>query len=333
MVRQRVLPLAMVVITCAILAGLVRIENATYVELRAVSAADAGNWEDAAGLARKAADADPDLAGYQFTLGVAAANAGDLPLAEATLTRSATADDSKYAWLNLAAVRSRLGNVDGARSALSRAERLGLQHPTVAFAAGWLRLQLGDRQAALTDFVDALASAPSLSGDPFWSSTAATREIWPLVWAAAQTTLQGRALLVLDLVVGRLDLSRPVAATLAQGDPALYSVVVPAWEGDAGSWAALEALAAAHPLDADVVGWCELIAGWRGDRAAMIRFGRWAQLDDSPATLPPFAHVTTAMAQTALPSVFDDYGLLYRRPVPADQIVGILPQFTWQDHP
>ncbi len=332
-VRQRELPLVMVVITCAIVAGLFRMESVAGVEVRAVSAADTGNWADAAGLARQAANADPDLAGYQFTLGVAAANAGDLPLAETALTRSATADDSKYAWLDLAAVRWHLGDVNGARFALSRAERLGLQHPNVALPAGWLRQQLGDRQAALSDYLDALAGAPTLSSDPFWSSSAAVREIWPLVWAAAQTALEGRTLLVLDLVAGRLDLAKPVAATLAQGDSALYSLVVPAWEGDAGSWTALEALAAAHPLDADAVGWCELVAGKRRDQAAISRYGRWAEINDSPATLPPFARVTTATAQTVPPSVFDDYALLYRRPVPADQIVSILPRIARQDHP
>lgn len=333
MVRQRVVPLAMVVMTCAIVAGLLRMESVTGVEARAVSAADTGNWTDAAGLARQAADADPDLAGYQFTLGVAAANAGDLPRAETALTRSATADDYTYAWLDLAAVRWRLGDVNGARFALSRAERLGIQRPKVALPAGWLRQQLGDRQAALTDYVDALAGAPTLSSDPFWSSTAAVREIWPSVWAAAQTALQGRTLLVLDLVAGRLDLAKPVAAALAQGDHALYSLVVPAWEGDPGSWAALEALAAAHPLEADAVAWCELVAGKRHDQAAISKYGRWTEINGSPATLPPFARVTTELAQTAPPSVFDDYALLYRRPTPADQIVSILPQLNMQDHP
>ena len=333
MVRQSVVPFAMAVITCVVVAGLFRIESVTDIEVRAVAAADAGNWADAAGLARQAADADPDLAGYQFTLGVAAANAGDLPLAETALARSAAADDSTFAWLDLAAVRWRLGDGSGARFALSRAERLGLQHPNVALPAGWLRQQLGDRQAALTDYVAALAGAPTLSGDPFWSSSAPLREIWPSVWAAAQTALQGRALLVLDLVGGRPDLAKQVAATLAQGDPALYSLVVPAWEGDAPSWAALEALAAARPRDADAVGWCTLVAGARRDEAAIGRYRRWTEINDSPAELPRYARVTTAAARTVPPSVFDDYALLYRRPVPADQIVSILPRIAWQDHP
>jgi O-antigen ligase len=332
-VRQRALPLAMAVITCAIVAGLLRIEGVTGVAVGAVSAADAGDWANAAKLAGQAAAADPDLTGYQFTLGIAAANAGDLPVAETALARSAAADDSTYAWLDLAAVRWRLADVNGARLALSGAERLGLQRPKVALAAGWLRQQLGDRQGALTDYVAALAGAPTLAGDPFWSSAAATGEIWPAVWASAQAALAGRALLVLDLTAGRPDLATPVAAGLAQGNPALYSLVIAAWDGDAGAWAALEALAIAHPQDADVVGWCKLVAGQRHNQAAVGRYGRWADLDNSSASLPAFAKVTPALAPTAPPSVFDDYALLYRRPVPADQIVSILPQLAWQDQP
>jgi O-antigen ligase len=334
MVRQRVLPLAMVVITCVVVAGLFRIESVTDVEVRAISAADTGNWADAAGLARQAADADPDLAGYQFTLGVTSANSGDLPRAETALARSATVDDYTFAWLDLAAVRWRLGDVDGARSALSKAERLGLQRPTVALPAGWLRQQLGDRQGAISDYETALLSAPTLAVDPFWTSTSELRSEWPDVWATVQATASATALLELDLVAGRSDLARQVAATLEPGDRALYELVVPAWEGDAGSWAKLQALAVAHPLDSDTVGWCRLVAGHRGDQAAISMYARWVQITELPINaVPQFAHVTNGTVQTMPPTVFSDYELLYRRPVPADQIVGILPQIAWQDHP
>ena len=175
-VRRRALPLAMAVISCVIVVALFRMESSALVEILAVSAANAGNWTEATTLAGQAADADPDLAGYQFTLGVVAANAGDLSLAEHALARSTAADDDAYAWLDLAAVRWLQGDLSGARIALSRAERLGVQHPTVALPAGWLRQQLGDREAAIGDYVDALAGAPTLGGDPFWSSTAEAQE-------------------------------------------------------------------------------------------------------------------------------------------------------------
>ena len=79
--------------------------------------------------------------------------------------------------------------------------------------------------------------------------------------------------------------------------------------------------------------WCWLVAGRLTDVPAVNRYRRWAVIDDSPATQPPFARVTTAMTQTLPPSVFDDYALLYRRPVPTDLIVDSLPRMGWQDRP
>lgn len=108
--------------------------------------------------------------------------------------------------------------------------------------------------------------------------------------------------------------------------------MVPAWEGEAAAWASLEALAVDRPLDGEVVAWCRLVAGNRGDEAAIARFGRWAEINTAPSMLPPFARVTTT-AQTTPPSVFNDYSLLYRRPVPADQIVAVLPHLAWRERP
>ncbi len=332
--RQRGLPLAMAGATSLIAAGLFAMEGTTIAYLPAVAAADSGNWVQATALARRAADADPDVAAYQFTLGLSAANAGDLPLAESALTKSATADDYTYAWLNLAAVRWRLGDADGARAALSSAERLGLQRPTVALPAGWLRQQLGDQPAAIADYSAALSSAPTLAADPFWMSTADLQSTWLIVWATVQATAEARTLLVLDLAAGRFDLAAPVATILANGDRALYEQVIPAWQGDADAWDALQALAAERPADGDTLAWCQLIAEQRRDQAAIDRYRLWIEINGSPlGTRPQFARVTTAMTQPVPPSVFDSYELLYRRPVPAAQIVGLLPQVAWQGGP
>lgn len=135
------------------------------------------------------------------------------------------------------------------------------------------------------------------------------------------------------MATGRIDLARSGAADLAAGDPDLYGRVVPAWEGDLEAWAALKLLAASRPLHADTLGWCALIAGRLGDDDAARRCGRMTQISLSPAALPPFAKVTTGRARTLPPSVFDDYTLLYRRPMPADLIVDGLPKVTWQAEP
>lgn len=331
--RRRAVPLAMMAVTCVIAVGLFRMEDVAGIDMQAVSAANAGNWADATALAQQAANADPALEIYQFTLGVAAANVGDLPIAETALGKSATADDYTYAWLDLAAVRWQLGDAAGARDALARAERLGLQRATVALSAGWLRQQLGDREAAIADYVAALGGAPTLARDPFWSSSPGLRDIWPSVWTSVQAAVSGPTLLELDLVAGQEREAAQVAATLAQRDPGLYSLVVPAWEGDATAWATLQTLAAARPLDPDPAGWCELVAAHRGNQTAGAKYGRWLAIANFPDSgLPQVARVASGHASALPPLILDRYGSLFRRPVPDAQIVGILPQLVWQDH-
>ncbi len=115
--------------------GLARIEAATSVARQGVALGNGGFWSEAAQLIGDAVNVDPGVNIYQFELGVSAANAGDLPRAEAALATSAMADDYTYAWLNLATVRWQLGDMPGAREALARAERLGLQRTPVAVAS------------------------------------------------------------------------------------------------------------------------------------------------------------------------------------------------------
>ena len=74
-------------LTCLILVGLARIESVTDWRAAGSRRPTAGNWAEAAARFGEAAAADPDVAAYQFELGVSAANAGDLRLAEDSLAR------------------------------------------------------------------------------------------------------------------------------------------------------------------------------------------------------------------------------------------------------
>ncbi len=150
--------LGVAALTVVVGAGLFRIRAIAWGGDQSVQAADAGRWAEAVARARDAAVDDPSVPAYWFAAGVAAANAGDLATAADALERSATADDYPYAWLDLAAVRWRLGDTIGARSALARAERLGLQRAPVAVGAGWLRWQLGDQTEAINDYAAAVSS-------------------------------------------------------------------------------------------------------------------------------------------------------------------------------
>ncbi len=317
--------------TVLLVAALLAMESVTVLAARATIAADAGRWDEAVDLAARAVVADPGLNAYAFTLGLASANTGDLQAAEADLAASSAADDYPYAWLDLAAVRWQLGDVEGAKAALARAERLGLRDAQLALPAGWLRDRLGDREIAVADFAAALAAAPTLAGDPFWSSTAGLRAELPAILAAARATSADRGLAI-DLYGGRLDDARSAAAELARIDPDLFALVVPAWEGDDAAWERLQALAASRPLDSGPAAWCRAVALRRGDAGEVARYGRWlAALTGADAGLPMVARVASGESGMQPARMLDRYGSLYRRTMPRAQVVIALPQVTWQD--
>ncbi|MDA8201719.1 MAG: O-antigen ligase family protein [Chloroflexi bacterium] len=336
---RRALALGAAAVVLVILAGLLRVEAVAGRMQPAIAASDAGRWADAVAPAREAATADPAVSAYWFTLGVAAANAGDLALAASALQTSASADDYTYAWLDLAAVRWRGGDLAVAREALDRAERLGWQRAPLAIAAGWLREQLGDRTAAVADDAAAIIAAPTLAGDPYWRSTATLRGMWPAILAAVHAQVarspgtaadHAGALFAVDLIAGSTgDVSRDLGALDSPGR-ALAEVVVPAWQGVPGAEARLQALAEAHPLEPRPVTWCQLVAARNGETTLVQRYGTWIAQGLSGGA--PVARITFGRPQPYANGVLDRYGSLYRRPVPADQVIGILPQLSFQDH-
>jgi len=325
-------PLAMAVVTIGVFVGLARIESIAVTASQGVSAADDGNWAEAARLHGEAADADPDVGAYQFQLGVSAANAGDLAAAERALAKSAAADDYAYAWLNLAAVRWRLEDPVGARDALERAERLGLQRTPVAIAAGWLRQQLGDEQRAIEDYATAVAADPTLADDPFWASASGPPGGMAAILRIVEQRAAPGSTLHLDLVLGRYDRARVDATTLSASDPEFYSLIVPAWRGDPEAWDALQAGATSRPRDATWVPWARLVASHLGDDEAVARYGRWLYVVGSGP--PAVARIALGSAEpTITMGILDSYGSLYRRPVLAAQVVRLLPQVVLRDHP
>lgn len=327
---RRVVPLIAAALTCLILVGLARMEGVTDTAGRGVEAANEGNWAEAASLSRESAADDPDLAVYHFQLGVSAANAGDLSLAESSLARSATADDYTYAWLNLAAVRWKLGDLSGAKEALGRAERLGLQRVPVAVAAGWLHQQLGD--TAIANYANAISQNPTLAADPFWSSPSGPPGGLAAILDAVDQGASPGTRFQIDLILGRLDLARAELPGLRDSDPELYGLIIPAWGGDQTAWMALQAEAARRPLDATGVHWARFVASHRGDEDAVQRYGTWLSiLSQSDSGLPVVARIVLGSAQPLPPYVLDRYGSLYRRRVPFAQVVSLLPQVVLQD--
>jgi O-antigen ligase len=332
----RILVIGMAAITLIVATGLLRIETIAAGGLQGVQDANAGLWTEAMGTARDAAASDPSVTSYWFETGVAAANAGDLTTAADALGRSAAADDYTFAWLDLAAVRWRLGDAMGARSALVRAERLGWQRAPVIVAAGWLRWQLGDRTAAISDYAVAILEAPTLVNDPFWSSdpalSAARPEILDKIWKDVGPSQKGSApvLFEVKLIGGDPEAAEAALAPMSAADRAVYDQAAAAWQGLPGAEAALQQLAERHPLDKAPVLWCQLVAVRHNERDLVARYGAW--LADGFAAAPPVARVVFGQPLSQTDGGVDRYASLYRRPVPGAQVIGILPQIEFQDH-
>jgi O-antigen ligase len=340
--RARLLVFGMLALTLVIAAGLLRIEGIASGAEKGVLAADAGRWTDAMRPALDAVASDPGVNFYSFQAGVAAANAGDLATAADALGRSAAADDYTIAWLDLAAVRWQLGDATGARVALARAERLGLQRMSVAVAAGWLRWHLGDRAAAISDYGAAIVAGPTLANDPFWRSDPELSAARPAIMDAARQQIEGGPggaaahapmLFTLQLLGGDVAAAEVELAPLSATDRAFYEQVSAAWQGVPGSQAVLQQLAERHPLDSTPVGWCQLVAARNNEQDLVARYGTWLWLGGGglPGG-PPVARVELGQPLPQLPGGLDQYRSLYRRPVPDAQVIGILPQINFQGH-
>jgi hypothetical protein len=132
-------------------------------------------------------------------------------------------------------------------------------------------------------------------------------------------------------MLDRLDRAEAEAAVLAEDDPALYGLLVPAWRGDPGAWAALEAEAQRRPLDISVISWARFVAVHRGDDATAERFGRWLAIANYGG--PSVARLVLGRAEPTPAGVIDGYGALYRRQVLRAQVVTLLPQLVKLDRP
>jgi O-antigen ligase len=300
----------------------------------AVDAADHENWPVALERAKAAVAGDPGMPPYQFTLGLAAANMGELPLAAAAFEHSARSDDFPMAWLDLAAIRLEQGDEVSARDALTRALRLGVQQPAIDVAAAALHLQLGDVPSASNDLVQAITRAPSLAGDPSWATDPDFALLWPDVLQRAIASSDPTTAWEIALVSGDPARAAEIAGRLAPADRDLALLVIPAWRGDTPAILALRARASSRPLDIPTVSWCARVAARDGDRAAAARYRDWASTIDgysgaTAAEMRVVAHLVPGDPIAGVSGSF--YGVYtYRRPTPIDQLAPGLPRLTYR---
>ena len=241
---------------------------------RAVDAADRGDWAVADAPARAAAAEDPDVAAYDLAAGLAAAHLGDHTAAVGYFAAVVARSDLPEAWLNLAAEQWQLGRAVDASASLTRAMRLGSQRPAVSMPAGNLALQMGNEALALTAFEEAVASVPSLAGDPWWSGA-------PQSGIAKQVFEQAIAVGPLDsrwevaLMSGQTDRARTLAGSLA--DPREALEFIEAWAGTPNGVDTILADCGAHPLDMILIEWCGRISRRDGNTARGNDFGYLAE--------------------------------------------------------
>ena len=324
--RSTVAGVAGILVLAVACTGLIATELPAGIETTAVEEANAGNWPAALVDARKAAADDPDWAPYQFTLGLAEANAGDPQRAAAAFRTVAQSTDLPEAWVDLAAEELILGDTDAASSALSNAARLGLQRTAIAMAIGDLADRLKEPDLAFRAYAAALTQVPSLAGDPWWQiatvrgrssgthSMPRSRRRRPLT-AGSSPLMAGDTYRARSLVL----LASYVPGTLTPED------VIDAWIGDDAALGRILAICNQHPLDTTALAWAARLEKRRGDTDAADRYLRWAYEASSGAgsagselrvSRDPMVGRTVAGGQADFWGTYS-----YRRPTPWNLLV------------
>jgi O-antigen ligase len=310
--------------------GLARAESVAVEHAQAVAHIDTGEWDLAAPLATTALAQDPDLPPYQVTRALVAAHEGDWETAERLFARAADTDDLPQSWLGLALAGIELDRPSpGTTAALERSLRLGTQQAAVTLAAGVLYDRLGMTDEADEAYATALASAPSLAGDPGWTEDPGLASRFPGLLTRAMITSPASAW-ELALMAGHAKRARTMAITSEQ-----QLRIVDAWTGDAEALAQLQQAARDDPLNGPLLMWAARASAHAGDKDAAADFRRLARyvtvgadfpgydvrLSPWPSNIDPAAGTLTA-----------SYGTyLYRRPTPSDLIPGRLPHFVYVD--
>jgi O-antigen ligase/tetratricopeptide (TPR) repeat protein len=281
---------------------------------------------------RDAVQLDSAMPPYHFALGLALADTGDLDGAQIELQTATTADGLPTAWLDLAAVRARLGQTLPANDALTEALRLGVQQAGVLMGAGVVELELGDTDAAATDFAQALLLSPTLAGDPWWTADPARAAIWQQTYTAAFDQAPAATRFLLALEASDAPGAANAIAAMDPAEAATSATVQAAWNGDAAALAELRAQTQAHPLDVTLVNWCSLLLRRAGDKDGAADYITWAATVE-PLSTPGGFEVRVKSDKDLTPAGISSlfYGhYTYRHPVPNHQLVDWLPELAYQ---
>jgi hypothetical protein len=246
----------------------------------------------------------------------------------------AETDDLPEAWLDLAAEEALLGNDDAARDALIRATRLGLQRPAIAMAIGELAERLGDVTLSNQAYIAAITTAPSLAGDPWWTSEPSREARFREILNAAIVAAGPPRAWQVALMAGEANFARGLLAGDATADSSLESLVIEAWTGEDDAFAEILAICDAEPLNSAALGWAARLHARRGDDANANLYRRWAYTASSVAVeLGAELRVSDEpkLGRTVAGNVAEFWGTYtYRRPTPWNILVPSLIQLELQ---
>jgi hypothetical protein len=292
---------------------------ATALAGKAARSGSLGDWAVADQLAQQARALDPARPEYQFLEGLTAAHMGDNARALANLSAFAAFTDTPEAWVNVAALRLRAGDVFGAQEALARGSRLGLQHPALAIAISDLALSAGDTALAVTASSAAVVVTPSLIGDPWWSSTDARDAIYADVLSRSRELAGPDARWEIELMSGNPQGAESAASNAS--DPSLVRDVIAAWGGDKEAADAVLARCDAEPLDSPI-GWCSRIAvriGRPNDAARYAHLGVLLHID--PDTAGELRIYAALLLRSSAGGISSKAGGSWRQPVLWDVLI------------
>ena len=316
----------------AAIAFLARSEAVALTHARAVTAANEADWRRALGPALEAAEADPGIAPYQVTKGLAAAGSGDWATAEAAFQAATAVDDLPASWLGLAAAQAELGRpAEAVDASLLQAMRLGEQQAAISFAAGQLYDSLGMTAAADSAYATALAAMPELAADARWAKALAPPGRFAGIAEQAMRSAPDAAWQI-ALMADDVEGARSLISQ--RTDQALLRLVIDGWGGDPGAIRAVQDLADQDPLDATVLAWAARLSDRAGDADAAHRYRRLVDIGVRGASQGVEVRVADRVParDAALGTSTYYYGnYLYRRTTPIDLIVPGLPGLVIDD--
>gem|GEM_PF-1457458 len=282
-----------------------------------------GEWVMADQLARQAREVDPARPEYQLLEGLTAAHNGDDARALADLSAFAEFSDTPEAWIDVAALKIRAGDLAGARKTLANASRLGLQHPALAVAISDLALRAGDSATALAAASAAVAVTPSLIADPWWSGTEARATAYADLRVRSLELASPDARWEIELMSGGLQDS--TSAAQSASDPSPAQELIKAWGGETQAADGVFARCNADPLNGPT-GWCARVAAHIGDLTLALRYARLGVLVHlDPDTTGELSVYSELLCRSSAGGISSKAGGSWRQPVLWDILVpGVL---------